>query len=69
MQEVASMWEGGLSDRPDEWLRGHGWQVRTDARAALAVTYRRPLADATGGFVTAIRNSSDSRDIGSDRRA
>jgi methyltransferase (TIGR00027 family) len=55
MQEVASMWEGGLSDRPDEWLRAHGWQVRTDARAALAGTYRRPLADATGGFVTATR--------------
>jgi methyltransferase (TIGR00027 family) len=55
MQEVASMWEGGLIDRPDEWLRQHGWKVRTDARATLAATYRRPLADATGGFVTAIR--------------
>jgi methyltransferase (TIGR00027 family) len=58
MQEVASMWEGGLIDRPDEWLTQHGWQVRTDARAALAATYRRQLADATGGFVTAIRPSS-----------
>ena len=46
------MWEGGLIDRPDEWLRRHGWQVRTDARAALANSYGRPLADATGGFVT-----------------
>ena len=56
MREVASMWEGGLIDRPDEWLSWHGWQVRTAARAALAETYRRPLADVTGGFVTATRH-------------
>jgi methyltransferase (TIGR00027 family) len=55
MQEVASMWEGGLVDRPDEWLRRNGWEVRTESRAALADSYRRPLADPTGGFITAIR--------------
>jgi methyltransferase (TIGR00027 family) len=55
MQEVASMWEGGLIEHPAERLSRHGWQVRTAARAALASTYKRSLADATGGFVTATR--------------
>lgn len=56
MKEVASMWEGGLTDRPDEWLRAHGWEVTTSERATLAQSYGRQLADgATGGFVTATR--------------
>jgi methyltransferase (TIGR00027 family) len=55
MQEVASMWEGGLIEQPAKWLSGHGWQVGTHDRAALAQSYRRPLLDATGGFVTATR--------------
>ena len=55
MEEVASMWEGGLIEHPAEWLSGNGWQVRTHDRASLAQTYRRPLADATGGFITATR--------------
>jgi methyltransferase (TIGR00027 family) len=29
MEEVASMWRGGLSERPEEWLRQHNWQVHT----------------------------------------
>ncbi len=56
MEEVASMWEGGLTDRPDEWLRAHGWRVTTTDRATLAKGYGRQLADgATGGFVTGTR--------------
>jgi len=56
MQEVASMWEGGLIDDPADWLREHGWHVRAHDRATLAASYGRPLADgATGGFVTALR--------------
>ena len=56
MEEVASMWEGGLSERPDSWLRAHGWEVTASERATLARTYGRPLADnATGGFVTGTR--------------
>jgi methyltransferase (TIGR00027 family) len=55
MEEVASMWEGGLIDHPAEWLSRRGWHVGTHDRASLARTYRRPLADATGGFVTATR--------------
>ncbi len=56
MEEVASMWEGGLTDRPDEWLRAHNWEVTTSERAALAKSYGRQLPDgATGGFVAARR--------------
>jgi methyltransferase (TIGR00027 family) len=55
MEEVASLWEGGLAEPPGDWLRSRGWQVRTHDRASLARSYRRPLADATGGFVTATR--------------
>jgi methyltransferase (TIGR00027 family) len=55
MEEVASMWEGGLTGRPDEWLRANGWTVTTQDRAELSQSYGRPLADATGGFVTATR--------------
>jgi methyltransferase (TIGR00027 family) len=56
MQEVASMWEGGLHEPPEEWLRRHDWDVRTYERAALATTYGRSLSDsAAGGFLTATR--------------
>jgi methyltransferase (TIGR00027 family) len=55
MREVASMWEGGLSENPVEWMRAHGWRVSTSDRAAFATRYGRPLADATGGFLEATR--------------
>jgi methyltransferase (TIGR00027 family) len=61
MQEVASMWEGGLREPPEEWLRRHDWDVRTDDRAALALTYGRSMSDrATGGFLTATRRQEES---------
>lgn len=56
MEAVASMWEGGLHERPDAWLRANGWEVTTSDRTTLAKSYGRPLADgSTGGFVTATR--------------
>ncbi len=55
MQEVASMWEGGLSQNPEEWMQAHGWQVSTQQRTAFATSYGRPLADPTGGFLEATR--------------
>lgn len=55
MQEVASMWEGGLSENPVEWMRAHGWLVATRDRAAFARSYGRRLADTTGGFIEATR--------------
>lgn len=57
MQEVASMWEGGMSEDPAAWLRRHDWQVRMPDRAMLAVSYGRSLSEsATGGFLSAVRN-------------
>jgi methyltransferase (TIGR00027 family) len=57
MQEVASMWRGGLNEDPEAWLTRHDWQVRTYPRAGLAVTYGRELSQsATGGFLTAQRS-------------
>jgi len=56
LQEIAAMWGGGLSERPEEWLRRHHWQVRTYACSELAVKYGRQLLDgATGGYLTAFR--------------
>ena len=55
MEEVASMWEGGLSESPVEWMRLHGWLVTTRDRATVASGYGRPLADPTGGFLEATR--------------
>jgi len=56
MQEVASMWRGGLNDGPGDWLRRHDWHVRTSDRATLAANYGRELSgDLTGGFVIATR--------------
>src|SRR5437899_6432325 len=43
MQEVASMWEGGLNEPPAQWLRRHDWNVRTYDRAALALSYGRSM--------------------------
>jgi methyltransferase (TIGR00027 family) len=55
MEEVASMWEGGLSESAVDWMRAHGWLVTTRDRAPLASGYGRPLADPTGGFLEATR--------------
>lgn len=55
MQEVASMWQGGLNEHPETWLRRNDWQVRTYARADLSSTYGRRLSSAVGGFLTAQR--------------
>lgn len=55
MEEVALMWDGGLSESPVEWMQAHGWLVTKRDRAAVASGYRRPLADPTGGFLEATR--------------
>jgi methyltransferase (TIGR00027 family) len=58
MQEVASMWHGGLSQNPVEWLREHDWHVRTSDLATLAATYGRPLSgNPAGGYLIATRES------------
>ena len=55
MEGVASMWEGGLSESPVNWMRAHGWLVTTRDRATVVSGYGRPLADPTGGFLEATR--------------
>jgi methyltransferase (TIGR00027 family) len=55
MEEVASMWLGGLGEDPAEWLRQHGWTVESISRATFVQRYGRSLLDSAGGFVTAIR--------------
>ncbi len=56
MQEVTSMWKGGLSENPADWLRRYGWKVSTRNRSKLAKEYGRPTPDSsTAGFLTAIR--------------
>jgi methyltransferase (TIGR00027 family) len=55
MQEVTSMWEGGLSQDPGEWMSAHDWQVTIHDRATLALSYGRSLSDTTGGYLSALR--------------
>jgi methyltransferase (TIGR00027 family) len=57
MEEVASMWEGGLMESPVDWMRTHGWQVTTRDRAAVASGYGRRLTDPTGGFLEGTRSN------------
>jgi len=59
MQEVASMWRGGLNQHPGIWLREHDWTVHTSDRATLATRYGRPsVGNVSGGFLTAIRGAA-----------
>jgi methyltransferase (TIGR00027 family) len=58
MEEITSLWEGGLSEPAPGWLRRHGWQVETHDRSALATTYGRPLPDdSTSGFLIGVRTN------------
>jgi methyltransferase (TIGR00027 family) len=58
MNQVTSLWKGGLSENAPDWLRRHGWQVQTDDHATLAARYGRPAPDgSTGGFLTGVRLS------------
>jgi hypothetical protein len=55
MEEVAAMWEGGLSESPVEWMRANGWLVTTRDRAAFAADLGRRVRDTAGGFLEATR--------------
>lgn len=56
MDEIASLWEGGLSEPAPGWLRRHGWQVQTHDRAVLGNTYGRPVPDDfRSGFLIGVR--------------
>jgi len=55
MEEVAGMWEGGLSESPVEWMRANGWLVVTRDRAVFAADLGRGLKGTAGGFLEATR--------------
>jgi methyltransferase (TIGR00027 family) len=56
MQEVTSMWEGGLAENAADWLRGRGWDVSTAERSAVARELGRAAPDdSSAGFLTEIR--------------
>jgi methyltransferase (TIGR00027 family) len=56
LEQVSTLWEGGLHDDATQWLRGRGWEVEEHDRATLAASYHRPISDtSTGGYLTATR--------------
>jgi methyltransferase (TIGR00027 family) len=57
LDQIATMWRGGLQQGAADWLEQHGWQVERRYRASLSASYGRPAPDAsTGGFLTATRD-------------
>ncbi len=56
MEDVASMWQGGLDDNAILWLRARGWAVEAIDGAALAAQYARGIgAFSNSDFLTATR--------------
>jgi methyltransferase (TIGR00027 family) len=56
LQDVTTLWRGGLAGSPEEWLAGHGWRAGTRSLGAVAAAYGRPTdALTTAEFVTATR--------------
>ena len=57
MDDITSMWKGGLRDDAIAWLRRHGWQAEAVESASLAARYGRAISVMTnGGFVSATRH-------------
>jgi hypothetical protein len=70
MQEIASMWRGGLSRNPVGWLRQQGWQVETFNSASLRERYgRHTQRDPHDGFLAATRLAKVRRQISRPRRS
>jgi methyltransferase (TIGR00027 family) len=56
LREYSSLWRGGLSGDPADWLRAHGWTPTVDGLADLAQRYGRPLrTTAASSLLTAVR--------------
>jgi methyltransferase (TIGR00027 family) len=56
MEEIASMWRGGLSGNAAGWLRQQGWQVQTFNSESLRERYgRQTQRDSEDGFLVATR--------------
>ena len=59
MEEVASMWAGGLQDDAIQWMRARDWDVTRIERPMFAESCGRPLADTTGAFLIATRQAGN----------
>jgi methyltransferase (TIGR00027 family) len=61
MTDIASMWQGGLSDGASGWLSQHGWSTQTVHGETLSTDYGRRVSATAHGlhgeFVTAVRLS------------
>jgi methyltransferase (TIGR00027 family) len=56
LDQITTMWKGGLQQDATDWLEQHGWRVEKHDRQALSAAYGRPAADgSTGEFLTATR--------------
>jgi len=56
MENIASMWQGGLAGTAIGWLRERGWAVEAIDSASLAAQYARNIGTlANSGFLTATR--------------
>jgi methyltransferase (TIGR00027 family) len=61
LTDIASMWQGGLSEGASRWLSHHGWRTETVHGETLSTDYGRGVGPTTNGlhgvFVTAVRLS------------
>jgi methyltransferase (TIGR00027 family) len=56
LDQIATLWAGGLRQDAAHWLREHSWSVQELDRPTLAARYQRASADtSTGVFLTAER--------------
>ncbi len=61
MNDIASMWQGGLLEETSPWLSLHGWDAQAVHGESLSAEYGRHESGTTHGldgvFVTAVRRS------------
>jgi hypothetical protein len=56
MEEITSMWKGGMRENAVAWLGHRGWQAELHAGTSLAAAYRRKFSAVRGSdFVIATR--------------
>jgi methyltransferase (TIGR00027 family) len=61
MQQLTSMWGGGLSEDTSEWFRQHHWNVDTYDHVGLAARYGRPAMSNGTDLLTAMSPGKQSR--------
>ncbi|MCU1456171.1 MAG: methyltransferase [Actinomycetia bacterium] len=62
MEQVSSMWKGGLNADAAAWLEPRGWEVHALERSEVAAKLGRHMpGESAGGFLTATRDASSGR--------